>query len=57
MSATLQETISNDDNRSVKSTLSTHKKMDCEANSTDKIKSFVRNMKMNKLLKEQPAPV
>lgn len=48
MSATLQETICNDDTRSVKSTMSTHKKMDLEANSTDKLKSFVRNMKMNK---------
>ena len=55
MSATLQATISNDDNRSIKSNLSTHKKIDltrtkidCEHASTDKIKNFVRNMKLNK---------
>lgn len=57
MSATLQETISHDDNRSVKSSLSNHKKMDFESNTTDKIKSFVRNMKMKKDSREQPVAI
>jgi hypothetical protein len=64
MSATLQDTIFNHDNRSIKSNLSTHNKIDltrnqidCQHASTDKIKNFVRNMKLNKGYREQPLPV
>jgi hypothetical protein len=64
MSATLQDTILNQDTRSIKSNLSTHKKIDLTRNqidsenpSTDKIKNFVRNMKLNKASRQQPLPV
>ncbi len=55
LSATIQESLDQDDKRSVRSTYSVSKKSESGNDGNDRLKSFVRNMKISKDKFQQPA--